>query len=59
MYQSFLRYRFNDPHRVFEAKFPQAIPRITNEFHSLADIGWYGGAYQLATYVNAISLKTR
>ncbi|KAI0376197.1 putative MFS multidrug transporter [Hypomontagnella monticulosa] len=25
-----------------------AIPRITSDFHSLADIGWYGGAYQLA-----------
>ncbi|KAI0104436.1 putative MFS multidrug transporter [Daldinia grandis] len=26
-----------------------AIPRITSEFHSLADIGWYGGAYQLGS----------
>ncbi|KJR89519.1 MFS transporter [Sporothrix schenckii 1099-18] len=25
-----------------------AIPRITNEFHSLNDVGWYGAAYQLA-----------
>ncbi|KAH8810877.1 putative MFS multidrug transporter [Xylogone sp. PMI_703] len=24
-----------------------AIPRITSDFHSLPDIGWYGGAYQL------------
>ncbi len=23
----------------------QAIPRITDEFHSYADIGWYGSAY--------------
>ncbi|KAI1205136.1 MFS multidrug transporter [Annulohypoxylon truncatum] len=26
-----------------------AIPRITTEFHSLADVGWYGSAYQLAS----------
>lgn len=26
----------------------QAIPRITSEFHSLADVGWYGSSYQLA-----------
>ncbi|KAE8153599.1 major facilitator superfamily domain-containing protein [Aspergillus avenaceus] len=26
-----------------------AIPRITSEFHSLADVGWYGSAYQLAS----------
>ncbi|KIM97836.1 hypothetical protein OIDMADRAFT_203035 [Oidiodendron maius Zn] len=25
-----------------------AIPRITNQFHSLPDIGWYGSAYLLA-----------
>ncbi|KAJ5805372.1 major facilitator superfamily domain-containing protein, partial [Penicillium riverlandense] len=25
-----------------------AIPRITGQFHSLADVGWYGSAYQLA-----------
>lgn len=25
-----------------------AIPRITNQFHSLNDVGWYGAAYQLA-----------
>ncbi|KAJ2982723.1 hypothetical protein NUW58_g6384 [Xylaria curta] len=25
----------------------QAIPRITDEFHSLADVGWYGSAYTL------------
>src|SRR5690349_19749247 len=24
-----------------------AIPRITDEFHSIADIGWYGSAYLL------------
>jgi hypothetical protein len=23
-----------------------AIPRITDEFHSLADVGWYASAYQ-------------
>ncbi|KAI1412496.1 MFS general substrate transporter [Hypoxylon sp. FL1857] len=26
-----------------------AIPSITSEFNSLLDIGWYGGAYQLAS----------
>jgi hypothetical protein len=26
----------------------QAIPRITTEFHSLKDIGWYGSSYQMA-----------
>ncbi|KZF26031.1 efflux pump [Xylona heveae TC161] len=25
-----------------------AIPRITSDFHSLADVGWYGSAYPLA-----------
>ncbi|ORY70977.1 efflux pump protein [Pseudomassariella vexata] len=25
-----------------------AIPRITSEFHSLPDVGWYSGVYQLA-----------
>ena len=26
-----------------------AIPRITDEFHSLGDIGWYGSAYMLTS----------
>lgn len=26
-----------------------AIPRITDQFHSVADIGWYGSAYLLTT----------
>ena len=26
-----------------------AIPRITDEFGSLGDIGWYGSAYMLTT----------
>ncbi|KAI8956193.1 MFS multidrug transporter [Xylaria longipes] len=26
-----------------------AIPSITNDFHSLSDVGWYGSAYQLAS----------
>lgn len=26
----------------------QAIPRITSDFHSLTDVGWYGSAYLLA-----------
>jgi hypothetical protein len=28
-----------------------AVPRITNDFHSLPDVGWYGSAYQLGRYV--------
>lgn len=28
-----------------------AIPRITSQFHSLPDVGWYGSAYQLARYI--------
>jgi MFS family permease len=27
----------------------QAIPKITSDFHSLEDVGWYGAAYQLAS----------
>ena len=27
-----------------------AVPRITSDFHSLLDVGWYGSAYQLARY---------
>ncbi|KAL1879708.1 hypothetical protein Daus18300_001545 [Diaporthe australafricana] len=26
-----------------------AIPRITDEYHSLGDVGWYGSAYMLTT----------
>ena len=29
--------------------FYQAIPKITSDFHSLPDVGWYGAAYQLAS----------
>lgn len=29
----------------------QAIPAITTEFHSLPDVGWYIGAYQLASAI--------
>ncbi|KAI0445467.1 major facilitator superfamily domain-containing protein [Xylaria telfairii] len=28
-----------------------AVPNITTEFHSLPDVGWYAGAYQLASSV--------
>ncbi|KAI1746306.1 MFS general substrate transporter [Xylaria scruposa] len=28
-----------------------AVPKITSEFHSLPDVGWYAGAYQLASSV--------
>lgn len=26
----------------------QAIPKITTDFHSLQDLGWYGSSYQIA-----------
>lgn len=26
-----------------------AVPRISDEFHSLGDVGWYGAAYMLTT----------
>jgi hypothetical protein len=35
-----------------------AIPHITGQFHSLPDIGWYGGAYQLASCVALTCLQT-
>ncbi|SPQ19114.1 6e0811bf-bff1-4eaf-a8be-81f39ed09282 [Thermothielavioides terrestris] len=28
-----------------------AVPKITDEFHSLPDVGWYGSAYQLGSSV--------
>ncbi|KAI1813743.1 MFS general substrate transporter [Poronia punctata] len=28
-----------------------AVPKITSEFHSLPDVGWYAGAYQLTSSV--------
>ena len=30
-----------------------AVPRITDDFNSLNDIGWYGAAYQFGRYVNS------
>lgn len=30
-----------------------AVPRVTDDFHSLSHIGWYGAAYQLGRYVIA------
>ena len=32
----------------------KAIPRITTDFHSLSDVGWYGSAYQLAKQVHPL-----
>ncbi|KAL0942291.1 efflux pump [Colletotrichum truncatum] len=29
-----------------------AIPQITNDFHSLADVGWYGSAFLLAKHAH-------
>jgi hypothetical protein len=29
----------------------QAIPKITTDFESLLDVGWYGSAYTLARFV--------
>lgn len=34
--------------RQFQRLTYQAVPKITNDFHSLNDIGWYGTAYTLA-----------
>ena len=34
-----------------------AVPRITDDFHSLNDIGWYGAAYQLGRYVKDSSYE--
>ena len=36
-----------------------AVPRITDDFDSLNDIGWYGAAYQLGRYVNSSFEKNR
>lgn len=36
-----------------------AVPRITDDFNSLDDIGWYGAAYQLGRYVNASFERNR
>lgn len=35
-----------------------AVPRITDEFNSLDDIGWYGAAYQLGRYMNSSFERT-
>jgi len=34
-----------------------AIPVITNHFHSLPDVGWYGAAYQLSWHAISISFS--
>jgi len=36
-----------------------ATPRITDSFHSLNDIGWYGAAYQLGRYEDATSYQAQ
>ena len=33
-----------------------AIPRITDQFHSIDDIGWYGSAYMLTGKLNYLPL---
>lgn len=35
-----------------------AVPRITDDFHSLNDIGWYGAAYQLGRCVKIASSES-
>ena len=35
--------------RVPTDRSTKAIPRITSDFHSLSDVGWYGSAYMLAS----------
>lgn len=32
---------------MFSDRVFQAVPHITDEFHSLEDIGWYGSAYTI------------
>jgi hypothetical protein len=34
----------------------QAIPRNTDEFNSLLDVGWYASAYQFGRYVQCLIL---
>lgn len=36
-----------------------AIPRITDQFHALGDVGWYGAAYQLGRYVDGSCAQSR
>ena len=36
-----------------------AVPRITDDFDSLNDIGWYGAAYQLGRYVDSSFERNR
>jgi len=36
-----------------------AIPRISSQFNSLKDIGWYGAVYLFTTYVVFILLSIR
>ena len=36
-----------------------AVPRITDDFSSLNDIGWYGAAYQLGRYANPSDEQNR
>ena len=36
-----------------------AVPRITDDFNSLNDIGWYGAAYQLGRYVDSSFERNR
>ncbi|KAL2869699.1 uncharacterized protein BJX67DRAFT_320103 [Aspergillus lucknowensis] len=36
-----------------------AVPKITNHFHSLQDVAWYGSAYTLARYAEILeALRT-
>jgi hypothetical protein len=32
----------------YRANLVQAIPRITSDFHSLTDVGWYGSSYLIS-----------
>lgn len=36
-----------------------AAPRITDDFNSLDDIGWYGAAYQLGRYVRKYEIRRK
>ncbi|KAG2421024.1 hypothetical protein HFD88_000640 [Aspergillus terreus] len=36
-----------------------AVPKITSQFHSLGDVGWYGSAYQLSCWEGVFQFQTK
>lgn len=43
------RYSFSNLHSQDRSIVATAIPKITSDFHSLPDVGWYGSAYLMTT----------